>query len=234
MVTANAYLGAWGIVEALERGADVVVCPRVTDAALVVGPAAWKFGWKRDDWDRLAGGGRRRPHHRVRRAVHRRQLLLLPRGAGHRASASPSPRCTATAPSSITKHPGTGGLVSVGTITAQLLYEIRAALLQPRRHGALRHDPARAGGAGPGARHGIKGEPAPPTTKVCINYLGGYRNSMTFVLTGLDIEGKARLAEETLWKLLGGRERFAETHVRAAPRRSRRSGSNEEAFAYLR
>src|SRR5207244_11818138 len=56
VVTANAYLGAWGIVEALRRGADVVICPRVTDAALALGPAAWKFGWARDDWDRLAAG----------------------------------------------------------------------------------------------------------------------------------------------------------------------------------
>src|SRR3989442_11533940 len=54
-VSANVYLGAWGIVEALKAGADIVVCPRVTDASLVVGPAAWRFGWARDDWDTLAG-----------------------------------------------------------------------------------------------------------------------------------------------------------------------------------
>jgi hypothetical protein len=54
-LTANAYLGGWGIAAALERGADVVVTGRVTDASLVVGPAAWRFGWARDDWDRLAG-----------------------------------------------------------------------------------------------------------------------------------------------------------------------------------
>src|SRR5262249_12291816 len=54
IVTANAYLGGWGIAEALARGADVVITGRVTDASLVVGPAAWRFGWRRDDWDRLA------------------------------------------------------------------------------------------------------------------------------------------------------------------------------------
>jgi len=54
-LSANAYLGAWGIAEALTAGADVVVCPRVTDASVVVGPAAWWWGWKGDDWDRLAG-----------------------------------------------------------------------------------------------------------------------------------------------------------------------------------
>src|SRR5262249_51329191 len=56
VVTASAYLGAWGIVEALRRGADVVICPRVTDAALTLGPAAWRFGWAQNDWDRLAAG----------------------------------------------------------------------------------------------------------------------------------------------------------------------------------
>src|SRR5262245_18464895 len=55
VVTANAYLGGWSIREALARGADVVLCGRVTDAALCVGPAAWAFDWRRDDWDQLAG-----------------------------------------------------------------------------------------------------------------------------------------------------------------------------------
>jgi hypothetical protein len=55
ILTANAYLGAWGIKKALDEGADIVVCPRVTDAAVVIGPAAWKFNWKRDDYDALAG-----------------------------------------------------------------------------------------------------------------------------------------------------------------------------------
>ena len=153
VLSANAYLGGWGIAAALERGADLVICPRVTDAALVVGPAAWQFGWARDDWDRLAAGRRRRPHHRVRRAVHRRQLL---------ASSSEVPRLEhpgfpiaemhADGSFVITKHPGTGGLVSVGTVTAQLLYEIAGPrYLEPRRHRALRHHRARAGGPGPRA-----------------------------------------------------------------------------------
>ena len=54
-LTANAYLGCWGIVEALQRGADIVITGRVTDAAVACGPAAWHHGWARDDWDRLAG-----------------------------------------------------------------------------------------------------------------------------------------------------------------------------------
>ena len=55
VLTANAYFGGWGIKEALDRGADIVICPRVTDAAVVIGPAAWKFNWRRNDYDALAG-----------------------------------------------------------------------------------------------------------------------------------------------------------------------------------
>ena len=55
IVTANAYIGCWGIVEALNQGADIVVTGRATDAAVVAGPAAWHHGWRRDDWDALAG-----------------------------------------------------------------------------------------------------------------------------------------------------------------------------------
>ena len=127
----------------------------------------------------------------------------------------------------ITKHAGTGGLVSVGTVTAQLLYEIGGPLY-PNPDVTARFDTiqAAAGRAGPRAAcYGIKGEPPPPTTKVCINYFGGYKNSMTFVLAGLDIEEKAQLAEDTLWKLVGGRERFAETRSTLRARRPSRSAA---------
>ncbi len=235
VVTANAYLGAWGIVEALSRGADVVVCPRVTDAALAIGPAAWKFRWRRDDWDRLAAGivaghiiecgaqctgGNYSFFHEVPDI----ERIGFPIAEMHRDGSFV-----------ITKHPGTGGLVSVGTITAQLLYEIQGSrYLNPDV--TTRFDSIRLEQEGPDRVRisGIQGEPPPPTTKVCINYLGGYRNSMTFVLTGLDIEGKARLAEETLWKLLGGRERFAEADVRLQRADRSDPNTNDEAFAYLR
>jgi hypothetical protein len=234
VLSANAYLGGFGIAAALERGADLVVCPRVTDASLVVGPAAWKFGWARDDWDRLAAavvaghiiecgaqctGGNYSFFHEVPRLI---------------APGFPIAEMRADGSFVITKHPGTDGLVSVGTVTAQLLYEIAgSAYLNPDV--TARFDTIGLTQEGPDRVlvHGVKGAPPPPTTKLCINYFGGYKNSMTFVLTGLDIEAKARLAEETLWTLVGGREQFAETHVslrrgdRADPR------SNEEAFAFL-
>ena len=107
-VSANAYLGGWGIARALADGADVVVCPRVTDAAVVVGPAAWWWGWSPTDWDRLAGAVDRRPRHRVRRPDDRRQLRVLRRARRrHRRgrSASRSPRSPPTARASSRSTP---------------------------------------------------------------------------------------------------------------------------------
>jgi hypothetical protein len=235
VVTANAYLGAWGIVEALNRGADVVICPRVTDAALTLGPAAWKFGWARDDWDRLAAG-----------IVAGHILECGPQCTGGNYSffrevpdiariGFPLAEMHADGSFVVTKHPGTGGLVSVGTITAQLLYEIQGTrYLNPDV--TTRFDSIRLEQAGPDRVRvsGVRGEPPPATTKVCINYLGGYRNSMTFVLAGLDIGAKAETAEQTLWTLLGGKERFAETHVQLVRSDRPDPRTNDEAFAYLR
>src|SRR3984893_6230540 len=125
-ISANVYLGAWGIVEALKAGADIVVCPRVTDASLLVGPAAWHFGWARDDWDRLAGA-----------VVAGHIIECGPQATGGNYSffsevpgitrlGFPIAEMREDGSSVITKHADSGGLVSVGTVTAQLLYEIAA------------------------------------------------------------------------------------------------------------
>jgi hypothetical protein len=234
VLSANAYLGGFGIAKALERGADVVICPRVTDAAVVVGPTAWRFGWARDDWDRLASavvaghviecgaqctGGNYSFFEEVPR-------LFSP--------GFPIAEMRADGSFVITKHPGTDGLVSVGTVTAQLLYEI-AGPAYPNPDATARFDTIEVLQEGPDRVlvRGVRGEPPPPTTKVCINHFGGFKNSMTFVLAGLDIEAKARLAEETLWKLVGGKEQYAETHVTLRRGDRPDPGSNEEAFAYL-
>ncbi len=234
VLSANAYLGAWGIVEALERGADLVICPRVTDAALALGPAAWKFGWRRDDWDRLAAGVV---------AGHIIECGAQCTGGNYsffeevpdlRHPGFPIAEMQADGTFAITKHPGTGGLVSVGTVTAQLLYEI-AGPEYPNPDVTARFDTIALAQDGPDRVRvtGVRGEPPPTTTKVCINHLGGYKNSMTFVLTGLHIEAKARLAEETLWQAVGGREHFAETRVRLLRADRPDPSTNEEAFAHL-
>jgi hypothetical protein len=234
ILSANAYLGGWGIAAALERGADLVICPRVTDAALALGPAAWKFGWARDDWDRLASAIVAGHIIECGAQCTGGNYAFFGEVPGLDHPGFPIAEMHADGSFVLTKHPGTGGLVSVGTVTAQLLYEI-AGPRYPNPDVTARFDTIQLAQDGPDRVRvsGVRGEPPPPTTKICINYFGGYKNRMTFVLTGLDIEAKARLAEDTLWKLVGGREQFAETHV-ALQRADRPDpGRNDEAFAHL-
>ncbi len=234
VVSANAYLGGWGIAEALKRDADVVICPRVTDAALVVGPTAWRFGWARDDWDKLAAAVVAGHIIECGAQCTGGNYAFFQDIPGLDYPGFPIAEMYEDGSFVITKHDDTGGAVSVGTVTAQLLYEI-AGPEYPNPDVTARFDTISLEQEAPDRVRvsGIRGEPAPPTTKVCINYLGGFRNSMTFVLAGLDVEEKAKLAEETLWKLLGGRERFAETHVSLRLSNRPDPESNEDAFAYL-
>src|SRR5580700_7492924 len=202
-ISANAYLGAWGIVEALHQGADIVVCPRVTDASLVVGPAAWHFGWRRDDWDRLAGAVVAGHVLECGAQCTGGNYSFFQEVPGLEHPGFPIAEMHEDGSSVITKHDETGGRVSVGTVTAQLLYEIdKPAYANPDV--VARFDSIQLEQAGPDRVRisGVRGEPAPATVKICLNYLGGYRNQMTFVLTGLDIDEKAALIERTLRRAL--------------------------------
>ena len=234
-VTANAYLGGWGITEALGAGADIVVCPRVTDASLVTGPAAWWHGWRRDDFDELAGA-----------VVAGHVIECGPQATGgnysfldeitdRRYPGFPVAEVAADGSSVITKHPGTGGLVSPGTVTAQLLYEI-AEPAYPNPDVVAHFDTITLGQDGPDRVRisGTRGSPPPATAKVAINFLGGYRNTMTLVLTGLDIEEKAAWAEQELFGILGGREQFADVDVRLLRFDRPDAPTNEQATAHLR
>ncbi len=211
-VSANAYLGGWGIARALHEGADVVVTGRVTDAAVVVGPAAWWWEWAPTDWDRLAGAVT---------AGHIIECGAQTTGGNYAffdeipdLSARPGfpiAEIDADGASVITKHPGTGGLVSVGTVTAQLLYEIGPpAYANPDV--IARFDTIRLRQDGPDRVRvsDVRGEPAPPTTKVCINLEGGHRNKMTFVLTGLEQERKAAWVRRALFDRMGGEDHLRE------------------------
>lgn len=234
VVTANAYLGGWGIAAALERGADVVICGRVTDAALVVGPAAWKFGWKRDDWDKLAGAVIAGHIIECGPQCTGGNYSFFQRIPGLGRPGFPIAEMHEDGSCVITKHANTGGAVTVGTVTAQLLYEI-AGPAYANPDVVARFDTVRLEQEAPDRVRvsGARGEPAPERLKVCINHEGGYKNSMTFVIPGLDVEEKARLAEETLWALLGGRDRFAETHVSFRRSDHEDPRTNEDAFALL-
>jgi hypothetical protein len=234
-VSANAYLGGWGIAEALAAGADVVVTGRVADASLVVGPAAWWHGWGRSDLDALAGA-----------VVAGHVIECGPQATGgnyafldeitdRRYPGSPIAEVAADGSSVITKHPGTGGLVSVGTVTSQLLYEISTpAYLGPDCTTHFDTITLSDDGEDRVAIGGVRGSAPPETLKVALNDAGGYRNSMTLVLTGLDIEAKAASAEQLLFEILGGRDRFAEVDVRLLRFDRPDAPSNAEATAHLR
>ena len=198
-LAANAYLGAFGIAECLRAGAQVVVTGRVTDASLVVGPAIAEFGWTPSDHDALAGA-----------MVAGHVIECGPQATGGnyaffgeiadlRRPGFPIAEVARDGSSVITKHPGTGGAVSIGTVTAQLLYEIGGVRYAGPDATArfdtieLSHD-----GDDRVAISGVRGEAPPPTLKVGLNALGGFRNEMVFVLTGLDIEAKAALVREQL------------------------------------
>jgi hypothetical protein len=233
-VSANAYLGGWGIVEALKHGADVVVCPRVTDASVVVGPAAWHFGWKRDDWDRLAGAVVAGHVVECGAQCTGGNYAFFQEVPGLEHPGFPIAEMHADGSSVITKHEGTGGLVSLGTVTAQLLYEIdKPAYANPDV--VARFDTIRLEQQGPDRVRisGVRGEPAPKDAKVCLNYLGGYRNQMTFVLTGLDIAQKAALVERTLRRELNVDE-FDAFEVELARTDKADARTNQEAAALLK
>ena len=231
-LTANAYLGGWGIAEALKRGADVVVTGRVTDASVVVGPAAAHFGWERDDWDRLAG---------ATVAGHILECGAQATGGNYAFFKEidavhpgfPLAEMHADGSSVITKHPDTGGAVTIETVTAQLLYEIGG----PRYAGpdvTSRFDTIELTPDGPDRVRvsGVKGEPPPPSIKVCLNHLGGFRNSVVFVLCGLDIEEKAALVRDQMERAL--EKQPAEITWSLARTDHPAARTEEEASAFLR
>jgi Acyclic terpene utilisation family protein AtuA len=234
-MTANAYLGGWGIAEALRQGADIVIAGRVTDAAVVVGPAAWYHEWQRDDWDQLAGAVVAGHIIECGCQATGGNYCFFQEVPGLERPGFPIAEIAADGSCVITKHEGTGGLVSVGTVTAQLLYEIQGVrYINPDV--VTRFDTISVTQQGPDRVlvSGTRGEPAPPTSKVCINLDGGYRNTMSFCLTGLDIEAKAELVERTFWgNQNGGRESFAQATTRLIRSDKADPTTNEEGVATL-
>ncbi|MDZ7882294.1 MAG: acyclic terpene utilization AtuA family protein [Mycobacterium sp.] len=199
LLAANAYLGAWGIVECLNSGADVVVTGRVTDASVIVGPAAAHFGWTRTDYDALAGAVAAGHIIECGTQATGGNFSFFTEIPDLRHPGFPIAEIAADGSSIITKHPGTGGLVSTDTVTAQLLYEIGGARY-PNPDVTLRMDSVSVSAAGPDRVRvsGVRGEAPPPTLKVSLNSIGGFRNATSFVLTGLDIEAKAALLRSQL------------------------------------
>ena len=233
-LTANAYLGAWGIKEALDKGADIVVCPRVTDAAVVIGPAAWKFNWKRDNYDALAG---------ALAAGHIIECGCQATGGNYAFFKEvesfdnvgyPIAEIYEDGSFYVTKHPDTGGLVSTGTVTAQLLYEINSpAYVNPdviAHFDTLKIEEVEKDKV---FVSGCRGSSPPDKHKVCINLAGGFRNGMEIILTGLDIEDKAKVFTDALFNSVGGRKQFDEVSIQLHRTDKENPNSNEEAMASL-
>lgn len=234
-ITANAYLGAWGIKEALDNGADVVVCPRVTDAAVVIGPSAWKFNWSRDQYDELAG---------ALAAGHIIECGAQATGGNYSFFQEvptfdnigyPIAEVYEDGSFVITKHENTGGLVSVGTVTAQLLYEIGSpAYLNPDVISHFDTLKITQESQDRVLVQNARGSSPTNTHKVCVNLVGGYRNGIELLLTGLDINEKAELITDQIFKSVGGKEQFDKVDIQLHRTDKENPNSNEEAQAFLR
>ena len=234
-VSANYYLGCWGIKKALDEGADIVICPRVTDAALVMGPAAWKFNWSRDDYDELAGS---------LAAGHIIECGAQATGGNYsffkevpsfQNVGFPIAEIEESGNFKIYKHKGTGGLVSTGTVTAQLLYEISSPkYLSPD---VIAHfDSLKIEDLGDDKVFisNVKGSPPTNKHKACINLAGGYKNSMELIVTGLDIEEKAKIFTDELFRSLGGKDEFDDVSIQLIRTDKKEPLTNEEAMAILK
>jgi hypothetical protein len=232
-LTANAYLGCWGIVDALAQGADIVITGRVTDAAVVCGPAAWHHGWKRNDWNALAGAVAAGHVIECGAQATGGNYSFFTEVPGMTRVGFPWAEVSKDGSSVIGKHDGTGGEVSIGTVTSQLLYEIGG----PRYFGpdvTTRFDTIHLEQVAPDRvlMHGIQGEPPPPTLKVCMNRSGGFRQDLNVCLTGLDIEAKAKLVEDAFWAACPyAREDFAQITTRLVRTDKADPATNEEAVA---
>ena len=234
-LTANVYFGAWGIKEALDQGADIVICPRVTDASVVMGPAAWKFGWGRTDYDALAG---------ALAAGHVIECGAQCTGGNYsffeevpsfHNMGYPIAEIEADGGFTVTKHPGTGGLVSVGTVTAQLLYEISSpAYMNPDVVAHFETLAIEQAGDDRVRVTGVRGSSPPPTHKVCLNTLGPHKHMVEVLLTGLDIERKAQIHVDQIFHNLGGREQFDDVDVQLVRTDHEDPQANEAAHALLR
>ena len=236
-LTANAYFGCWGIVDALNSGADIVITGRTTDAAVVCGPAAWHHGWNRTDWNQLAGAVTAGHVIECGTQATGGNYSFFTEVPGMERVGFPWAEVAEDGSSVVGKHEGTGGEVSVGTVTSQLLYEIGG----PEYFGpdvTTRFDTIQLEQVGKDRvrMHGIKGEPPPKALKVCLNRVGGFRQDMNVCLTGLDIEAKAKLVEAGI---LGGLPLWPRglCHRRdpgSCAQTKRIPQSNEEATAFIK
>lgn len=235
-LTANAYLGGWGIARALHEGADIVICPRVTDASLVLGAAAWWHDWRVDNWDALAGSVV--AGHVIEcgtQATGGNFSGIFSLDADMVRPGFPIAEIASDGSSRIIKHEGTGGAITRDTVIAQLLYEIQGLdYLNPDVITRLDSIVVEQVARDVVEISGVRGAPPPPTTKVSITALGGFQNGTVFVLTGLDPDRKAELMKEALSALLGSNPGVKELRFERIGAVKQNPATQLEASTFLR
>jgi len=203
--SANAYFGAWPVVEALKSGAQIVVTGRCTDTGITLAPMIHAFGWKADDWDRLAAGivaGHIVECGAQSTGGNFTDWRDIPRFAeiGY-----PVIEVSADGSFVVTKHEGTGGAVTVRTVKEQLVYEMGdpRAYITPDvvadfaslKLEQLGRDRVRV--------WGVKGRPAPASLKVSAAYADGWKASGALIISGPEAIEKSRAFAELFWARLG-------------------------------
>ena len=235
-ISANAYLGCWGIVEALNRGADIVVTGRTTDAAIVCGPAAWHHQWAREDLDALAGAVVAGHVIECGTQTTGGNYSFFEEIEGLEYPGFPFAEIASDGSSIISKHPGTGGNINTGTVTSQLLYEIGGpSYLGPDVTSRFDTIELTALGKDRVRISGVRGENPPETLKVSMNSWGGFRSDLAVALTGIDIDAKADLIERAFWRNSEyQRQDFADVTTSVVRTDTEDPATNEEAVASWR
>ncbi|HYO15146.1 MAG TPA: acyclic terpene utilization AtuA family protein [Thermoanaerobaculia bacterium] len=204
VMSANAYLGAWPVVEALGQGAHIVLCGRITDTALALAPLIHEFGWGREDWDHLAAG-----------TIAGHIIECGAQCTGGNFSrwwevpdlwnvGYPMIEAREDGTFVVTKHEGTGGMVTVDTVAEQLVYEMGdpEGYITPDVTADFTSIRLRQDGKDRVEVSGIQGRPNTPFLKISGSYLAGYKASGQITISGPRAVEKAKLAAEIVWKRL--------------------------------
>ncbi|MBT8221006.1 MAG: DUF1446 domain-containing protein [Bacteroidia bacterium] len=234
-VSANAYLGCWGIVKALDLGADIIVTGRVADTSVVMGPAAHHFGWKQNDWDQLASAATAGHIIECSGQASGGNYSFFEEVPSFTKVGFPIAEISRTGDFSITKHPNTGGLVSIGTVTAQLLYEINApeyitpdVVAHFDTINIVQESPDRV------SVSDVKGSPPTRTSKVTVNCLGGFQNMMQLYILGLDVDKKVDILKTEFLNNIGGPASFDKIDFHFIKNINEDPSTHEEAFSTFR